>query len=144
MAILKGTGVTWACDGVTFTGAVAYVAGESNSVQSASITREGEISEFKASNGDTLGIGIYDKRRTGRVGVMPTGTTIALTNSGAVKVLPATGDFVTFTDSVGMGVGTGVTVICRSSTLTRSSDGPAIIEIEWFQYDSNPITTLIS
>jgi hypothetical protein len=145
MATLKGLGVFWGLEGVTYTGFGAVTA----QTQSADLNVTADEKQIRDADGDVISCVYYNQTRTLDLEVVPTGATIALARTSSNGFMVNSGTLITVIDSAGAeidsdeGAGSAGVYILKESRLSRSNENEARISMSLYRSDVNNIATTV-
>lgn len=140
---LKGLGVRWGVNGITYSG---FAAGATGKTQSITLNRTSEKAEIKNESGECVGQIFYNEKKTLSLSVVPSAATIADARTAADSFVPAPGTTITVTDGQGAtidGTHSGAYNL-TSATLRLTNEGATIIDMEMEQYVANNVGTTIT
>jgi hypothetical protein len=147
MATLKGLGVFWGLEGVTYTGFGTVTA----QTQSADLNVTADEKQIRDADGDVISVVYYNQTRTLDLEVVPTGATIALAQASSAAFMVNSGNIITVTDTqAGLeidsaeGSGAAGVYILKESRLSRSNENEARISMSLFRSDVNNIGTTVA
>ena len=147
MATLKGLGVFWGLEGVTYTGFGSVTA----QTQSADLNVTADEKQIRDADGDVISCVYYNQTRTLDLEVVPTGATIALARTSSDGFMVDSGSLITVIDSAGAeidsaeGSGAAGVYILKESRLSRSNENEArSISMSLFRSDVNNIGTTVA
>jgi hypothetical protein len=147
MATLKGLGVFWGLEGVTYTGFGTVTA----QTQSADLNVTADEKQIRDADGDVISVVYYNQTRTLDLEVVPTGATIALAQASSAAFMVNSGTIITVTDTqAGLeidsaeGSGAAGVYILKESRLSRSNENEARISMSLFRSDVNNIGTTVA
>lgn len=140
MATIKGKGIVWSVNGITMTAGIVTATGSTGALQSMRLIRSADNAEVKNSDGETVVKVFFNHKKTVTIGVVPTGTTVALAQAAGDGWVPASGLLVTMVDADGTIADDNYNVL--QSSQNRTNDGVMSGEVELEAFDANEVATV--
>jgi hypothetical protein len=141
-AVIKGLGVLWGVQGLTFTG----FGTATSKAQSLNLDRNAKLAEVADEQGDTVTQVFHDHKKRIQLKVCPTGTSVALAGAHLDLLIPQPGSTVTISDSTNAtvdGHNSGKYNVMRAA-FDKGNTIATMIDMELEQAEANDLTTAVS